>query len=55
MASVAPKADNRRAVEEALERMARTALLITSTSILLNAFPQGLDDDGTAGVPAVTR
>lgn len=54
MASVAPRTDWQREAEKALERAARTALLITSTSILLNAL-QDHDDDGTAGVPAVTR
>lgn len=54
MASIAPRQDTTRAAEEALQRVARTALLIRSTTLLLEAFTPD-DEDGTAGVPAVTR
>lgn len=55
MASIAPRQDTTRAAEEALQRVARTALMIRSTSLLLEAFSGASDDDGTAGVPAVIR
>ncbi len=54
MASVAPRHDSTRAAEEALKRAAHTALMIRSTSLLLEAFTPD-DEDGTAGVPAVVR
>lgn len=54
MASIAPAVDTQRAAEEALQRVARTALMIRSTELLLEALTPD-DEDGAAGVPAVIR
>lgn len=55
MASIAPAVDTQRAAQEALQRAAHTALMIRSTSLLLEAFSGATDDDGTAGSLAVVR
>lgn len=55
MASVARETDSTRAAHEALARVERTALVIRSTELLLEAFTPDEGDDGAAGVPAVTR